>query len=217
MALHIHKISVERLIVLRRSKMCNATGTTLLCTPSSTPSLCPQEEKTLKRGAITFEENVVVIEIVCITSLSNDERSDLWYSKEDYALFKRSAKVLVLELRRQGAHHMLEGIFHVANSPGHKLQAQQALKRWCRHGQLGRGIERWINPKESKKRSLEASRYISTVLETQNMARRVLDTAQMAEKLAVVATACSSHAREFALCMGLADAYANEMHTKLTK
>jgi hypothetical protein len=176
--------------------------------PNSSPSL-PMEQR---RKKVSFgDSDIDIVEIESTSEISLDEKRQIWYSNEDYILFRANARIIVREARKIGLVHMLDGTCTEIDDPqDRKLKAQQLLKRWCRHGQVGRGLERGIHPAMGKIRNLETNQYVQTVLSTQTLIRGCLDIHYRADELACVAIAFSARSREFALFMGRADAYAAE-------
>jgi hypothetical protein len=175
--------------------------------PKSSPSL-PKEQRR-RKVAFNISDNSL-IEIGCVSFLSSDERRKIWYIREDYDFFKMSSAVIVRELRNNGIDLMLEGTYLSDASLQQNIKSQQLLKRWCRYGQFGRGMERRISPEHGKSRKLEIAQYMRTVLQTQVTVTGILDNDNRANELAGVAISLSENARVFALLMGRADAYAAE-------
>lgn len=170
--------------------------------PKSSPSL-PMDQR---RKKVSFGD---IIEIESTTEISIDEKRQIWYSRRDLSSFRASAGVIVSESKKMGLDHLLDGTYtKIDDSEDHKLKAQQLLKRWCRNGQIGRGLERGVHPAIGKIRMLDRTQYVQTVLNTQTLISGFLGEHCRADRLAYVATQFSARSREFALFMGRADAYA---------
>jgi hypothetical protein len=159
-----------------------------------------------RRKKVSFGD---FVEIESTSELSFDEQRQTWYSDDDYNVFKSKSRIIIRQARNTGLSHMLTGTcIEIGCSEAYKLKAQQLLKRWCRNGHIGRGLERGIHETMGKIRNKETIQYVQTVLKTQTLIGGCLDKHYRANELASVAMACSVRSREFALLMGRADAYA---------
>jgi hypothetical protein len=120
---------------------------------------------------------------------------------------------LSIELRRSGRSHLLDGSLQNPSTDKFPIgndmdEVQQTLILWSRMGGFCRGLERWVNPTEGKKRKQLQRQSIHMVLEAQNLQRQSLDP-RCDETLRCISEMYTAPSRCYARKMGIADAAAN--------
>ena len=151
------------------------------------------------RNVVSFS---LLDEVQLVETVQELPAQDLWFSRDDFAFIRQSAKVVAMESARYGHARKLNDTFSSNHNPDHKDRIQDQLNHWCLHGDHRRGLERWANGQHGTQRKDDQSRYISTILELQHKP----NTCDM--RMREVGHLLSRRSRTLAEQFGAADAHA---------
>ena len=157
--------------------------------------------------------SIVVCELIPRSQLSQQELDNTWYSNVEYAAIRASCVLLSKQLQGSSRARLLEMTLHDAYDKysGDELGVvQQMMIRWSRHCTSCRGLERFVQGSQGKKRRQERRRSVRLVLEAQEL-EMGCPPDERAEKQRIIYEQSTAKARLFAMQMGIADAAANIM------
>eukprot|EP00549_Striatella_unipunctata_P009295 CAMPEP_0118709466 /NCGR_PEP_ID=MMETSP0800-20121206/22661_1 /TAXON_ID=210618 ORGANISM="Striatella unipunctata, Strain CCMP2910" /NCGR_SAMPLE_ID=MMETSP0800 /ASSEMBLY_ACC=CAM_ASM_000638 /LENGTH=241 /DNA_ID=CAMNT_0006613179 /DNA_START=163 /DNA_END=888 /DNA_ORIENTATION=+ len=140
-----------------------------------------------------------------------------WWQKEDYAVFKKTSKMIAMELRYHNlADQCLRTAYDRACSASIGFMADNEIEEYLRNTKRDedlvhwaqrpnrRGLERWASKKHGSAREVDSILGVKVLLREQRRQRNEEDYSP--EKLARVAEKASRTARIFARMMAQADA-----------
>ena len=169
-----------------------------------TPQMDPKTV-CMRRMKVSFDEDEDIIRGVQDSwDYSSAEARRIWYQPSDYAFFKRTVGLIAKDAIDQGMDKSLNNTYDCSD----EVLVQGRLKRWCRHGIVCRGLERWIHRTSSIQRKTDAIHRTRMVLETQEKLKGRVSAEYLALEIATLSASCSSIHRRYALFMGRADDYA---------
>ena len=118
------------------------------------------------------------------SEMSFNEKSLIWWQESDYCMFKKKAKMIAKEMRRQNSHEcssssyysILKRSFSVCcqtaeeskNDFSMSERDRRALEGHVEHGICTRGLERWTVPELALEREKRKAVAISCVIEVQD-------------------------------------------------
>ena len=144
-------------------------------------------------------------QIICELSQESDETlRNRWFTRTDFVVIKKTARMIAKESRRFGYSTSLDGTF-IADSD----QVQSKLNMWCKHGHSRRGLEEWTNKDHhGVTRQQHRKEAIQSVLNAQTVMRSTNRGSCNEQDLAKIYAMLSRKSRTFAEQMGKADEYA---------
>jgi hypothetical protein len=131
------------------------------------------------------------------SEMSMEEKSTIWWQPQDFAVFKKTARVISCEIRRRqvASQTSYQSILWrtydcCLKAKSEDMQAFDEMDRrhlfgWAEVGLCRRGLERWIIPQMAQDRQARKDMVIQGVLHLQKNVKEVNDPAQRA------ATICS--------------------------
>ena len=136
--------------------------------------------------------------------MEEEEMTQLYFTKQDFAEIRRDSKLVSMEVERKGYSKHLDDAFSEKNS-----KAQKELNKWVMEGGKARGLERWSNRDHGESREGDQFHTLMAMLGAQDemlAEEKHVDP----EKLRKIAYKTSRVARHFARMMGKADSHAVE-------
>lgn len=178
---------------------------------SSPKDLLKKKRRSNTRGrSVTFPESAeqlaqVVDHIANREDLTEEDRTALWFSAEDYLVLKSDARLESLASERDKlAKNLLSGVYREKSK-----QCQDKLDRWVAEaGQERRGLEKSSNKELAEERQTIQFQSIMDVLRTQDEMLLSRQRAINDSELRKVYTTASRASRHFARMMAKADALA---------
>lgn len=144
----------------------------------------------------------VVAEVESCFTFSEEDKQNLWHSRNDYQFSRSSARVIAKESERYGHSKHLDGCY----ISSFNQEVQDSLNLWVLHGHCRRGLERWANTGHGHARKDDQYLYIQGVLRAQ--AEMKLKDCYSEERLREVGHILSRKSRLFAQMLGEADSHA---------
>jgi hypothetical protein len=146
--------------------------------------------------------------IPSLSELSLFDISSQWLSREDFETSKSTTKLIAMQARQSAFNDLLKYsfIYDISTTTG------DPLLKWCRHGQLRRGLEQSVSPQHGEERRLKRKMAIHAVLRAQDLFRSdKMIKNDITDQLATVSRKFTLNARLFAQRMGEADAIAAQV------
>jgi hypothetical protein len=161
---------------------------------------------------VRFEDDLEIFEVMHSRQLTQQEIKKTWYSTEDFKVMKTNCKILSKELQKFGRLYLLNGLTQLlgddTNMDENELDgSQHRLILWAKCGESCRGLEKWVNESEGRKRKNLQRLSIEQVLKAQEPCD-ILQTDEQAEKLKSISESCTFIAKKLARKMAIADAVA---------
>jgi hypothetical protein len=156
---------------------------------------------------VRFRDHPEIYEVMNRNQLTQQEIKNTWYSTEDFKFMKSNCKILSKELQKFGRLYLLNGLNHMlgvdTDSDDIELDSSQhRLNLWVKCGDSCRGLEKWVNESEGRKRKSLQRRSIEQVVKAQEQ-NGLLETDERAEKLKSISESCTFIAKKFARKMAM--------------